>query len=410
MGKLRSTAKLADKVLGILTGLMALVLLAYSCYVLYDNFAKGQAAFVSKDLLRCKPGVNSEGVYDFSELRKINKDVRGWLSLYDTNINYPVVQGVDDMEYINKDVYGKSSLTGSIYLSYVNNSELKDMYNIVFGHHMENGSLFGDVAKFTDRRFVDSHRDGEFLTPDKAYHLRVFACMETNAYESRVYSVTGINQSAINKMVDYIKANSLYYDRSDNALPEKIVALSTCSDIRTNGRVVIFCDATPQAAPEPVVPAAADITDDTAVKPSEGHGTIRSGWALLNLICVFVLLYTLLPLGSIRRKYRQLSYSRSKSRELNEHPDTSLAPDEAEKLSRDLSSFVRKLIIGMILELLILLSGTVLFLLTEDIHGAVKFSDAYTLPMILLTAVALAVDFILFRYRGTKLPKPPAKD
>ncbi len=403
MGKLRSTARIADKLLGILTGLMALVLLGYSCYVLYDNFAKGQAAFVSKELLRYKPTVNAEGVYDFSQLRKINKDVRGWLSVYDTNINYPVVQGRDDMEYINKDVYGKSSLTGSIYLSFVNNSELKDMYNIVFGHHMENGSLFGDVARFTDKRFFDTHRDGEFLTPDQAYHLRVFACMETNAYESRVYSVTGINKSAINQMVEYIKANSLYYDRPEDVSPEKIVALSTCSDIRTNGRVVIFCDATPQPASEPVVPAAADITDDGAVRPSEGHGTIRSGWAVMNLICVFVLLYTLFPIGSIRRKYRQLSYSRSKSRELREQSgNTSPNPDEAQEISRDLSRFERKIIIGMVLEILILLSGTVFFLLTEDIHGVIKFSDSFTLPMILLTVLSLAVDFILFRYRGRK--------
>lgn len=45
----------------------------------------------------------------------INKDVAGWITIDDTHIDYPVVQGKDDMEYINKDVYGEFSLSGSIF-------------------------------------------------------------------------------------------------------------------------------------------------------------------------------------------------------------------------------------------------------------------------------------------------------
>ena len=53
----------------------------------------------------------------------INKDVAGWITIDDTHIDYPVVQGKDDMEYINKDVYGEFSLSGSIFLSCMNKKD-----------------------------------------------------------------------------------------------------------------------------------------------------------------------------------------------------------------------------------------------------------------------------------------------
>ena len=51
------------------------------------------------------------------ELALINPDTRGWLTIPDTHIDYPVLQGNDDMEYINKDVFGEFSLSGSLFLS-----------------------------------------------------------------------------------------------------------------------------------------------------------------------------------------------------------------------------------------------------------------------------------------------------
>ena len=41
-----------------------------------------------------------------NELLAINPDVRGWLTIDGTHVDYPIVQGEDDMEYVNKGVYG----------------------------------------------------------------------------------------------------------------------------------------------------------------------------------------------------------------------------------------------------------------------------------------------------------------
>ena len=49
------------------------------------------------------------------ELQKINPDVCAWLTVDGTKIDYPVVQGETNLEYINQDIYGEFALSGSIF-------------------------------------------------------------------------------------------------------------------------------------------------------------------------------------------------------------------------------------------------------------------------------------------------------
>lgn len=56
-----------------------------------------------------------------------------WLYVPDTNMNYPIMQGEDNLEYINKDYNGKYSLAGSIFLDFKNKNDFTDSYNILYG-------------------------------------------------------------------------------------------------------------------------------------------------------------------------------------------------------------------------------------------------------------------------------------
>ena len=98
------------------------------------------------------------------DLQNINADVCAWLTIDDTGIDYPVVRGKDDMEYINKDVYGNFALSGSIFLSSANQPDFTDPYNLIYGHHMSNGAMFGDVVEFTDEAYFTAHETGTFVS------------------------------------------------------------------------------------------------------------------------------------------------------------------------------------------------------------------------------------------------------
>ena len=135
-------------------------LLLFSGYALWSNNSVFRSAEdVFNDLLLLKPEVAGgdspvlgEGL---DELRQINPDIRAWLTVDNTGIDYPVVQGADNLYYMSRDVFGESSLAGSIFLDSRNSPDLSDRYFIIYGHHMEKGLMFGDLDKFLDPAFFE---------------------------------------------------------------------------------------------------------------------------------------------------------------------------------------------------------------------------------------------------------------
>ena len=93
-------AAAGDRLLGLVTFVLALLMLLYGIYVLYDNAYLNRKAFVSQDLLQYKPDVEaSDELLGFGDILELNPHTVGWLTIDGTNINYPVMQGKDNLEY-----------------------------------------------------------------------------------------------------------------------------------------------------------------------------------------------------------------------------------------------------------------------------------------------------------------------
>jgi len=150
------TVRAANGVVSIFTGCLMAVLFLYGGYSLWDTWRIYHGAFVDDELMELKPVKGEDANPSLQDLQNINADVCAWLTIDDTGIDYPVVRGKDDMEYINKDVYGNFALSGSIFLSSANQPDFTDPYNLIYGHHMSNGAMFGDVVEFTDDRHIVS--------------------------------------------------------------------------------------------------------------------------------------------------------------------------------------------------------------------------------------------------------------
>ena len=121
----------------LLLGALAL----FGAWSLWDIAATRRAA-LPEQTLRFKPlaaaPADSPG---FAELRALNPDVCGWLTLDGTRIDFPVVQGADNMVYVNTDVYGDFSLSGAIFLDSRCPADFTAPYSIVYGHHIEDNTL-----------------------------------------------------------------------------------------------------------------------------------------------------------------------------------------------------------------------------------------------------------------------------
>ena len=111
--------------------LVCIVLFLLGSYGLYDSYMVYQQA-TDNSILKYKPGYETDDETD----KEIAGNMVAWLTVDDTNIDYPVMQGEDNNEYLNKDPFGDYALSGSIFLDSRNNPEFKDYYSLIYGHHM----------------------------------------------------------------------------------------------------------------------------------------------------------------------------------------------------------------------------------------------------------------------------------
>ena len=56
-----------------------------------------------------------------------------------------------------------------------NKADLSSRHNIIYGHHMKNGTMFKDIVKCKDQQYFDEHQDIILYTPDREIHLKALA-------------------------------------------------------------------------------------------------------------------------------------------------------------------------------------------------------------------------------------------
>jgi len=223
---------------------------AYSAFALWDNQRVYSAAGdVQADMIRLKPeltaSTGNKGA-DFSELLKVNPDVCGWLTLDNTEIDCPILQGQTNFTYINTDVYGEFALAGSIFLDSRNSREWTDPFSLIYGHHMADHRMFGDLDLYKDADFFENNRSGVLILQNCTYQLDIFSCMLVAASEGRVFEPTRWRDDNMELLLRFIGENALHLrnellerqSRGDD--PPKILCLSTCSSEFTDARTIVL--------------------------------------------------------------------------------------------------------------------------------------------------------------------------
>lgn len=196
-------------------------------YAMYDTWYVFDHAN-DDSLLAFKPNTVNAAENEDSP---ITNDMVGWITVDDTNIDYPIMQGLDNTQYLNLDPYGDYSLSGSIFLDSRNDGRFTDPYSIIYGHHMEYGKMFGALDDFLKEDYLNSHKTGELLVGRDGkvvYRLELFYAMSTDAKDSRVF-----DPAHQDELRQFLKAQG--YDK-DN----RILCLSTCAGGASSVRTVVF--------------------------------------------------------------------------------------------------------------------------------------------------------------------------
>lgn len=183
---------------------------------------------------------NSEDDLTFDQIRAKNPDVLGWIDVYGTNIDYPIVQGKDNEEYLNKTVLGKFSTTGSIFLDASNKKDFSDFQNILYGHYMAERKMFGDMELFKSREFFNTHKYGVIHRVNKkSKGIEFFAFLKTVGTDDKILSIAKNSQEKPD-LIDYIYENADYSRKLDFGENENLVILDTCDLSVTNGRYIFI--------------------------------------------------------------------------------------------------------------------------------------------------------------------------
>lgn len=239
--------KAANSLVNLLVILSLSIAGLYAVYALWDNSRVYAAAEdVQADMIKIKPEmvVEEDGGASFEELLAINPDVCAWITVDNTKIDHPVLQGSTNLTYINTDVYGNFALAGSLFLDTRNQRDYSDAYSLIYGHHMENSGMFGDLDLFKDKEFFDDNKSGLLILPNKTYQLEIFACLLVPSGEDNIFDPE-LWQTDIDGVVSFAKSNNLHLREETVARIEqmespKLLALSTCSTEFTDARTIIL--------------------------------------------------------------------------------------------------------------------------------------------------------------------------
>ena len=227
----------ANHIVDLLVLTVILLLLAFGCYAMWDSNQIHNAAS-SVRYERYKPTIEDDGA-GFKHLQTLNPDVIAWLTVYGTNIDYPLVQGRDNIKYVNTNAEGRHSLSGAIFLDYRNNPDFMDFNSILYGHHMENRVMFGEITSFANTDYFNARRYGMLVADGQMYGLEFFAYVHSDANDTRVFRVNITGNEGKQNYLDMLMDMAIITRDVPVTANDRIVLLSTCSPNSTNGRDIL---------------------------------------------------------------------------------------------------------------------------------------------------------------------------
>ena len=219
-----------DKTLDIVAIIFFLLLLFIGMYSLLDNLWLYDNAN-DETLLHYKPELNEP----LTEEKLITENQVAWISLYTTDIDYPIMQAEDNVEYLNKNPYGEFSLSGSIFLDSRNSPDFKDPVSLVYGHHMEHGAMFGALDEYADKTYFDGHRNGTLSTTTDVFQIEIFAAISDSALNDILFNPYDHTRE---ELIDYLRMNAANFDAPADNRP--ILILSTCAGSADVSRFLVI--------------------------------------------------------------------------------------------------------------------------------------------------------------------------
>lgn len=170
---------------------------------------------------------------DFTQLQKQNPDVYAWIQIPGTVVDYPIMQSASDNEYyLNHTLTGAEGYPGSIYTENLNSQDFKDNNTVIYGHNMDDGTMFGGLHQYVDPAYMSENSEIYIYTPEHKYTYRIFAAV---TYDNRhILETYDCNdevqfQEFMDSVMSVQNIASQYSSDVTATVSDRIITLSTCN-------------------------------------------------------------------------------------------------------------------------------------------------------------------------------------
>lgn len=175
----------------------------------------------------------------FAELCVRNPDVVAWLQLEGTGIDYPVVQGRTNEEYLNRNAQGESSLSGALFLDSSCARDFSGFNSIIYGHHMDSGMMFGNLDRYADPQFFAAHSRGSLYFEGRSHPLEILALACVDAYDPLLYRTDLQDAAGRKEYRERLLEQAVQKREKPLREAEQLVLFSTCTSGGANSRYLL---------------------------------------------------------------------------------------------------------------------------------------------------------------------------
>ena len=165
---------------------------------------------------------------NFSDLKRTNPNVVGWLKVNGTNINYPFVQGSDNKYYLTHSFNKSYNAAGWVFLDYRNNGT-NNKNTIIYAHGRTDKTMFGTLRKVLNNGWLNNTNNYvvKISTETENSLWQVFSVYHiptTSDYLQTDFSDDALYQN----FLDMIKNRSSHNFNTNVTSTDNILTLSTC--------------------------------------------------------------------------------------------------------------------------------------------------------------------------------------
>ncbi len=232
-----------------LVAVLGIIVCSVWLFVIEFNHAKlrqdnKQIQEVMKEIIENRD--EETGTYDFEVLIEQNSDIRAWISIPGTDIDYPVCQTDNNDYYLDRDFDKKYSAFGTLFFDCENNV-LTSQNLTIYGHSLKNSQMFTNIKRYSNINYYKKHPIIQLITPEGLAEYKVFAAMVMNAIPEHDNGyLFPFTQTDFERQRDFINWKNEAIQRSviitsvDVIPSDRILTLSTCAYTFDNERFVVM--------------------------------------------------------------------------------------------------------------------------------------------------------------------------